>query len=294
MMMHVSQAKSRDLGWIESFLGIGYGAFLDTLDQEHFDIDHWRKSTQNWAVGTDKLSSAPAIIREVLILPYLQGMAFVYEALKRGGWEGVNTLYSDLPQSTEQILHPAKYFGPKDRPTAVEIPSPERLAPPGFQLIYQSVLGELYVAVLMRDLLGKAAVRASWEGWDGDQFLSFHHPGEDKGFFAWATAWDTAQDAEEFSAAYEKVEAARRAAREKGQPALPSPGAGQEAKKPQPDAQSTALVQRKGTEVLIVRGQLARETLEETAQKVWNVRKLKEAEAARAKGSKKGGASEPE
>jgi hypothetical protein len=35
---------------------------------------------------------------------------FVYEVFDRRGWKGVNALYDDPPISTEQVLHPEKYF----------------------------------------------------------------------------------------------------------------------------------------------------------------------------------------
>ena len=37
-------------------------------------------------------------------------MAWVRQLYQRGGWKAVDDAYANLPQSTEQIIHPEKYF----------------------------------------------------------------------------------------------------------------------------------------------------------------------------------------
>jgi len=269
MMLHVSKAKFREVGLIEGLMGLGYAGLLKELHRGRVSVDQLRERTNNWMTGSKKVDSAPTVLRESLVLPYFQGLVFVHAARKRGGWDAANRVYSDLPQSTEQVLHPEKYFVERDLPTIIDIPGPDSLAPNGFRLIFRSVLGELYVAVLMRDFLGRSAPRAAWEGWDGDHFLAYHDPEEDRGLFAWATIWDSERDAQEFATAHRRVELrrARSAAEEDGK-----------------GPRALYLVQRKEAEVLIVRGQLPREELERVARRTWAARKLREAETIRAKG----------
>lgn len=270
MMYYVSEAKLGRLGPLEKLMGIGYGSFLEQVRRGHVSVDQLRDRTNNWMTGSKKVDSAPTVLRECLVLPYFQGLVFVHTALRRGGWGAVNSIYSDLPQSTEQVLHPKKYFVDRDRPTVIDVPDPHSLAPKGFQLIFRSVLGELYLAVLMRDLLGKSAPRAAWEGWDGDHFLAYHRPDEDRGFFVWATVWDSEWDAREFMAAHQRIELHR---------ARPAADGGTVE-----EPRALYLVQRREAEVLIVRGQLPRKELERVAKKVWATRELREAGTVNAKG----------
>ena len=50
-----------------------------------------------------------------LIFQYSDGVRFVSEAYKRGGWKAVDALYAKPPKSSQQIIHPSLYF---DRPLA--------------------------------------------------------------------------------------------------------------------------------------------------------------------------------
>ena len=61
-----------------------------------------------------QLARMPAILRETLLFPYQQGLAFVNGLAASGGWEAVNRAYSRLPDSTEQVLHPEKYAGRRE------------------------------------------------------------------------------------------------------------------------------------------------------------------------------------
>ena len=64
-------------------------------------------------------ASAPLVIQETLIFPYLSGAEFVRNYKERNPGKAV---YKDMPQSTEQIIHPSAYFGQRDNPTDITIP----------------------------------------------------------------------------------------------------------------------------------------------------------------------------
>ena len=286
MMQFIAKSKGADLGLFEKLMKKGYEAFLLALDTRELDMASAFEGAGGMMVGGGKLASVPVVVREGLIFPYLNGLVFVHQAWKKGGWKSVSALYSDMPQSTEQVMHPEKYFRVKDRPTIIEVSEPKSLAPQGYDLIYHSVLGELYVSVLMREFLGPKASRRSWQGWDGDHFFAFHDPKRGGEFFLWATVWDSARDAEEFAAAYDRVEAARRAGTGKTGTKTAPTNKDEEGKAGAPAETDTPyLLQRRGTEVLIGRGSLSREELGALLAEVWQKRKLKEAEPVRAKGA---------
>jgi hypothetical protein len=60
-------------------------------------------------------------MRESLIFPYMQGMEWTTQLYKRGGWALVSNAFTKLPLSSEQILHPEKYFN-YERPVKVVLP----------------------------------------------------------------------------------------------------------------------------------------------------------------------------
>jgi hypothetical protein len=133
-------------------------------------------------------SAAPLIIQETLIFPYLSGAEFVRSFKTRRPGESP---LDDLPLSTSQILHPAKYFGTRVNPLRVQ------LAVRGSQIVYENTLGEFETRVLLYEHTRDQndAVRGA-AGWAGDRYAMVRGPGGDA--LVWVTVWDTPYDAGEF------------------------------------------------------------------------------------------------
>jgi len=72
-------------------------------------------------ISTAQYDSAPRAIRESLIFPYLNGSEWATQVYKRGGWAAISKAYTNLPLSTEQILHAEKYFS-YERPVKIVLP----------------------------------------------------------------------------------------------------------------------------------------------------------------------------
>lgn len=134
-------------------------------------------------------AAAPLVIQETLIFPYLTGAEFVRNFKERNGEQSI---YADMPVSTEQILHPARYFGRRDAPTAVTLPPLT-----GATATYENTLGEfetrLFLFQHLRDQ--NEAVRGA-AGWDGDRYALFNIGGGEG--IAWVTVWDSPVEASEF------------------------------------------------------------------------------------------------
>jgi hypothetical protein len=94
------------------------------------------------------------------------------------------------PESTEQVLHPEKYFaGESPRRVRPSVP-----APPGSRLVSEGVLGELLLRTLVEEGGGPAT-----EGWAGDSWRLWDVRGRTA--LAWRSEWETPRDAAEFHAA---------------------------------------------------------------------------------------------
>ncbi|HYF39504.1 MAG TPA: hypothetical protein VD930_07460 [Gemmatimonadales bacterium] len=131
---------------------------------------------------------APLVVREALIFPYLAGAEFMH------WWE--TSPFRDsvpygprLPVSTEQVLHPERY-AKRDVPVSLAFPS----AP---DVLYEDVLGESEIRVLMARLTGANEVRVrSPVGWGGDRYrVSRSAAGP---ALVWYVVWDEQRAADSF------------------------------------------------------------------------------------------------
>ena len=154
-------------------------------------------------VESGRLDAMPAVMRRQLLGPYALGVTF----LARGD---VNAAWARPPRSSEQILHPDKYWNPKhrDEPKSVAIPNPSRLLGEGFTRAGSGVLGELTLGSLVGAATpavselatGSVAwTNAAASGWGGDRFELWTKG--DASVVLLATVWDTAKDAAEFASA---------------------------------------------------------------------------------------------
>jgi len=156
-------------------------------------------------VGQKELIQAPRVIRKNLMFPYTEGIRFVTGLFHEGGWAPVNRAYKDLPQSTEQILHPEKYSGKRDDPVPISLPDFSSVAGKKWELLEDNVLGELNTRILFTEFLGSIrAIRPS-RGWGGDRFHVYRADEGGEILLIWATAWDTQKDREEFVSYYRKL-----------------------------------------------------------------------------------------
>ncbi len=132
----------------------------------------------------------------------------------------------DLPQSTEQVLHPDKYWDPakRDDPVLFDDAAASRwLAQPGRWVVHADTIGEMLTSILTtpaaaaRPAVGALQSSEAWtnaaaEGWGGDRFYLLAdgataeaaRAGLNNPRGAWISAWDTAADREEFLAALPK------------------------------------------------------------------------------------------
>ena len=139
--------------------------------------------------------------------------------------DALRTAALDLPRSSEQILHPEKYWQAdlRDEPVLVDGGDVEKLAASlGLHVVHTDTVGELLAALLTSPADRKVNPMAMaqpgyWtneaaKGWGGDRFfLLARHPvaeNADKppeGLCGlWITLWDTPDDCREFVDAYKK------------------------------------------------------------------------------------------
>jgi hypothetical protein len=178
-------------------VGIGFETVpnLEALIDARFPAD---------SAGFAVFASAPPIIKQTLLFPYLQGLLFVRAAKLRGGWAGVSALYEALPASTEQVLWPEKYFETRDRPTPVTLPDVSHTLGRGWRRIDTNVLGELGCRVELERALPAAAAFEAARGWDGDRYALYEKRAGETALVS-LSVWDTEKDAVDFEEAWSRV-----------------------------------------------------------------------------------------
>jgi hypothetical protein len=199
--IHEGSATLLMMSYLVRALGAG------TLDVEAL------KSFQAMS-GTATLREMPAAVQREVIVPYLLGASFLARgnlAAAAGAYPAadVDRAYRDPPDSSEQILHPEKYWDAeqRDAPRTVPLTDAGAVLGPGFERTASGVMGELGIGPLVgaptpSDLAdARAQDGARWTnvaaaGWGGDRWELWQHGGE--AVVILQTVWDTERDAEEF------------------------------------------------------------------------------------------------
>ena len=221
------------------------------------------KSMAASGASTEQLDRAPRALRETLMFPYEQGSMFARQVHRRGGWELVSKAYAELPQSTEQILHPEKYFA---REAPVKIQSPNLAARLGanWKRTDYDVNGEWgYYLILNEFLPARDEALKAAAGWAGDRYALYEDARAGGVALAQMTQWDTEQDAAEFFDAY----ARRTEQRYQGATAEQTADAAQ--RRAWQTKEGLVVLERRGARVAILEGIGAKANPAELLKALW-------------------------
>jgi hypothetical protein len=189
-------------------------------------------------VMADEMERSKVLIQappyfSTIVASYLCGMSFMRRGQLAAAVPGAETkdpIAEDLrqamknpPTTSEQILHPEKYWerSSRDEPVIVDDGDVEQwLRPTGLRVIHKNTVGELLCSLLTSDasrelsLVG-AALPSYWtndaaSGWGGDRFYLLAPGKTDKQAQqaadgrrgVWITLWDTPSDRDEFVSDY--------------------------------------------------------------------------------------------
>jgi hypothetical protein len=179
--------------------------------------DALQEFSKTEAGKAEKLNRMPAALRRQMIGPYLLGLGFVSRgnllAVAQKGYPTADAerFYKSGPVSSEQILHPEKYWDDarRDLPKPVSVGEAGRALGRGWKRTLAGNLGELMVGVIVgaptpntNDPAAQSAAgwtNAAAEGWGGDRWELWRN-GE-RSVALLATVWDSDKDAKEFAEA---------------------------------------------------------------------------------------------
>lgn len=158
--------------------------------------------------------SPPPYVAPDANFPYEQGARFVEFLYNRGNWAEVNHAYQNLPQSTEQILHPQKYLA-GETPRRLDATDLSPQIGPQWRLLLADTMGEWSTYLLLgysADLSAQVSTAVASQaaaGWGGDYYEIYYHDDFDETTLVARWVWDTPLDEDEFRLALETYMEAR-------------------------------------------------------------------------------------
>jgi hypothetical protein len=143
-----------------------------------------------------KLFSAPLFLREQLLFPYSDGFNFIRKIYQTSGFAGVDEVFRNPPESTQQILHPEKYRS-HQKPIEVRLPDlAQGSLGPGWRTINSNVFGELDLRLILTQLTNPTRGVRGATGWVGDRWALLEKDGRQA--LVIKSVWDTENDARSF------------------------------------------------------------------------------------------------
>ena len=160
--------------------------------------------------GIEKLKAAPQFVQRSLVGAYLLGQTFLLQGNASAVLTGIRAqdldrAFRSPPESSEQILHPEKYWdnSRRDPPRKVTLPDLSSVLGRGWSLQTTGVLGELTLAIVAGadpidvTLTGVGQwTNDAAAGWGGDLW-HLYEDGE-RSVALLGTLWDSEEDAVEF------------------------------------------------------------------------------------------------
>jgi hypothetical protein len=173
--------------------------------------------SESEAARGEKLAALAPALQRPFIAAYVLGMSFLLRGDPGAMFSGfptedVNECERGGPTSSEQILHPEKYWDPehRDPPIAVEPFEARQALGRRWKRAASGNLGEIVIGVMvgaptppglagMSEPDPAAWTNAAAAGWGGDRWELWRH--KDRQVVLLASVWDTPRDAREFAAA---------------------------------------------------------------------------------------------
>jgi hypothetical protein len=145
---------------------------------------------------------SPLYLRQTLIFPYTKGMLFQDAVLHRDSQEGFTEVFQHAPLSTQQIIHPEKYFSGV-KPADPALPDPH--LPHGYKGLVGGSLGELEHGILLEQYADRDQAAELASHWRGCNFELRENRKAGRVVLLYSSEWDSEDSARRFFAAYREA-----------------------------------------------------------------------------------------
>ena len=158
--------------------------------------------TDNGAGQFPVFDNSPLYLRQTLVFPYTKGMLFQHAAVDRDGQHGFAEVFLKPPLSTQQIIHPEKYFN-NVQPTRPAVPDPH--LPKDYKSLVGGTLGELEHGILLEQYVGKARSAELAPHWRGSTFELMEDKKAGRVVLLYASEWESEDAARQYFQAYREL-----------------------------------------------------------------------------------------
>ena len=145
--------------------------------------------------------SAPLYFRRTLVFPYTQGMLFQNAVCEKLDQDAFTQVFRQPPVSTQQVLHPQKYFDAV-MPTRPALP---KFSSRGYKRLVAGTVGEMDHAILIEQFLDERRAGELAPHWRGGLYALDENKRERRVVLSYAVEWDDAESARQYFAAYQEV-----------------------------------------------------------------------------------------
>jgi hypothetical protein len=148
------------------------------------------------------LGKVPLYLRASLLFPYVEGLRFQQALVAKLGDVAFTEVFRKPPANSQQVMHPEKYF------TGVSAVEPRLPAIPDsgrYREIADATVGEFDHAILLEQYSDKEQARPLAEHWRGGRMKLFEDKKDKRVVMAYASEWDTAENARKIFAGYKRV-----------------------------------------------------------------------------------------
>jgi hypothetical protein len=146
--------------------------------------------------------NAPLYLRMTLVFPYTKGMLFQNALFQRDGKDAFAEVFRRPPLSTQQILHPEKYFA-NLKPSDPPLPDPHMGH--GYKGLVGGSLGELEHGILLEQYVGKERAAEIAPHWRGSSFELRENKKANRVVLLYAVEWDSEDSARQYFTAYREI-----------------------------------------------------------------------------------------
>jgi hypothetical protein len=165
-------------------------------------LDAMSGATEDGASQYPVFNSVPLYLRETLVFPYTEGGRFQNAVYAKMGKAAFAEVFRHPPDSSQQILHPAKYFEHIE-PTHPAFP---QVAPgKGYKDLSEGMLGELDHAILIRQYGTSGEASAIAPHWKSGRYSLVENKTQARVILRYVSEWDSAEIAQDFFRFYRQV-----------------------------------------------------------------------------------------
>jgi hypothetical protein len=145
---------------------------------------------------------SPLYFRITLVFPYTEGMLFQNAVIEKDGDAGFASVFRHAPVSTQQIIHPEKYFEGVN-PTSPPLPDPH--LPGAYRLLVSGTMGELDHEVLIEQFAGKDRAEELAPHWRGSSYELRENKKAARQILLYTVEWDGEEAARSYFDVYREA-----------------------------------------------------------------------------------------